>query len=182
LEAHSAISLGQEAILTSQIANLSTAKLASLPPGIAPQGTALDRYDPKVAMLGLQLGAKKLGFNLIALPPGKRGFPFHSHRTNEEAFLVLHGTGEVRLGAERFPIGPNDLISAPAGGPDAAHQIINTGSTELRYLAISTNETPDVIEYPDTGKFRVLDIDRGGGAGFDAMRAPAPSAEYWEGE
>lgn len=168
--------------MKSQIVNLATAALAPLPPGMAPQGSALDHYDPRVAMLGLQVGAEKLGYNLIALPPGKRGFPFHSHRTNEEAFLVIVGTGEVRLGSGRFPIGPGDLISAPAGGPETAHQIINTGSQELRYLAISTRETPDVIEYPDTGKFRVLDIGRRGGDGFDAMRAPAPSADYWEGE
>jgi uncharacterized cupin superfamily protein len=133
-------------------------------------------------MLGLQLGAEKLGYNLIALPPGKRGFPFHSHRNNEEVFLVISGIGEVRLGDQRHPIGPGDLIAAPAGGPDTAHQIANTGQAELRYLAISTRETPDVIEYPDTGKFRVLDIGRGGDNGFDAMRAPGDAADYWQGE
>lgn len=168
--------------MTSRIVNLNAAEPAPLPAPHGPEGPARERYAPRVAMLGPQIGAEALGCNLIALAPGKRGFPFHSHRTNEELFLVLSGTGEVRLGAERHPIAAGDLIGAPAGGPDSAHQIINTGEVELRYLAIGTRQSPDLIEYPDTGKFRVLDIGRGGDAGFDAIQGPAGAAGYWDGE
>jgi hypothetical protein len=31
-----------------------------------------------------------------------------------------------------------DVIACPAGGRETAHQIINTGTDELRYLAVST--------------------------------------------
>jgi len=168
--------------MTTRIVNLNAAEPAPLPAPHGPEGPALNRYAPRVAMLGPQIGAEKLGCNLIALAPGKRGFPFHSHRANEELFLILSGSGEVRLGAERRPIAAGDLIGAPAGGPASAHQIVNTGSGELRYLAIGTRESPDVIEYPDTGKFRVLDIPRGGEAGFDAIHGPGGPAGYWDGE
>jgi len=43
-----------------------------------------------------------------------------------------------------------DLIASPAGAE--AHQIINTGASELRYLALSDIATVDIIEYPDSGK------------------------------
>lgn len=168
--------------MKNRIVNLNTAVVEPLPAAMAPQGPAKDRYDPRVAMVGALAGAAKLGFNLIALSPGKRAFPFHSHRTNEEAFLVLSGRGEVRLGGERRAIVAGDLICAPAGGPETAHQIINSSDEELRYLAIGTRETPDVIEYPDTGKFRVLDVPRGEDQGFDAHRGTGPSVGYWDGE
>ena len=65
-----------------------------------------------------------------------RGSPFHSHRVNEEMFYVVAGEGEVRLGTERFPIRAGDVIACPPGGPETAHQIINTSNAELRYLAV----------------------------------------------
>ena len=48
--------------------------------------------------------------------PGKRAFPFHNHQVNEEMFFVIAGSGEVRIGAEMFPIRKGDIIACPAGG------------------------------------------------------------------
>lgn len=168
--------------MTHPIVNLKTSDVAPLPDGIAPTGEATERYAPLVAMVGYQLGTERLGFNLIVLAPGKRAFPFHSHRTNEEAFLILGGAGEVRIGEALHPIQEGDLVSARAGGPETAHQIINTGDVELRYLAISTREVPDVIQYPDTGKFRVIDPPRGPDTGFDVLFGEGGPADYWDGE
>jgi uncharacterized cupin superfamily protein len=158
------------------IVNLSELELQPRPPQFAPTGAAAERYDARIAFIGARIGAKKLGYNLTAVPPGKRAFPFHSHRVQEEMFFVLEGTGEVRIGAERFPIRAGDVIACPTGGPETAHQIINTGSTELRYLAISTKESTEICEYPDTGKI----------AGFgDSMRFVVRGEQqvgYWEGE
>jgi uncharacterized cupin superfamily protein len=39
--------------------------------------------------------------------------------------------------------------------PETAHQIVNTGTAELKYLAVST-ALPEFAEYPDSGKFGVL--------------------------
>ena len=109
-------------------------------------------YTSKRASIGRRIGARKLGYNLTILPPGKVQCPFHAHRGEEEMFLILEGTGELRFGDQRYPIRRHDVIACPTGGPDTAHQIINTGTTELRYLALSNVEELEVCEYPDSNK------------------------------
>ena len=71
-------------------------------------------------------------------------------------FLILDGEGELRFGAERYRIRKHDVIACPAGGPQVAHQIINTGTSDLRYLALSNLETVEVCEYPDSNKVGVF--------------------------
>jgi uncharacterized cupin superfamily protein len=122
------------------------------------------------------LGAQKLGYNVTAVPPGKRAFPFHAHRVNEEMFFVLEGSGEVRMGATRHPIKKGDFIACPAGGPETAHQIINTGTTELRYLAVSTKMSPELVEYPDSKKMGVA------ADGTRVLFRPDGSVGYWDDE
>jgi len=87
---------------------------------------APEKFSAQVGDIGRRLGAQKLGCNLTVVPPGKRAWPFHNHRVNEEMFVVLEGEGEVRIGAETFPINKGDVIAHPPGGPDTAHQIVNT--------------------------------------------------------
>lgn len=139
-----------------------------------------ERYGGRIAYLGRPLGAQKLGYNVTVVEPGKRAFPFHSHRANEEMFFVLEGTGEVRIGQERHPIRPGDVIACPAGGPEAAHQIINTGAAELKFLAVSTRLAPEVCHYPDSEKFAVF--DGYGPTGFQHVGRASQSLDYWDGE
>ena len=65
------------------------------------------------------------------------------------------GSGEIRIGEARYPIRIGDIVACPAGGKETAHQIINTGTEELRYLAVSTEHTLEMAQYPDSGKFAV---------------------------
>src|SRR5262249_7103566 len=123
------------------IINLAHVELQPRPPQFAPQGAGARRFGARPRRIGPQIGAKKLGCSLTAVPPGKRAFPSHNHRLNEEMFYVIEGSGEVRIGAERFPIRAGDLIACPPGGPEAAHQIINTGTVELKYLAVDRKST-----------------------------------------
>lgn len=95
------------------------------------------RYTSRRARFSAAIGARKLGYNLTELPPGKAQSPFHSHRAEEEMFLILEGEGELRFGNERYSVRKHDVIACPTGGPEVAHQIINTGSTTMRYLALS---------------------------------------------
>jgi uncharacterized cupin superfamily protein len=168
------------------ILNLDQAELLPLPEAVAPVGDTADRYQQRMARIGQQLGAQKLGYRLYALEPGMRGSPFHSHRVNEEMFYVVAGEGEVRLGAERFPIRAGDVIACPPGGPEAAHQIINSSNAELRYLAVSTQQSPEICEYPDSGKYVVMDdfkVDsEGNTSGFVAVARHADGIDYWDGE
>lgn len=113
-------------------------------------------YTSKRAMFSANIGARQLGYNLTVLPPGKVQCPFHVHHGEEEMFLILDGEGELRFGSARYPLRKHDVIACPAGGPDFAHQIINTGTTDLRYLALSNRLAIDVCEYPDSQKLAVF--------------------------
>lgn len=112
-------------------------------------------YTSRRAMFSAAIGARKLGYNLSELPPGKTQCPFHSHREEEEMFLILEGEGELRFGDQRYQIRQFDVIACPTGGPEVAHQITNTGSTPLRYVSVSTKSATEVCEYPDSGKIGV---------------------------
>lgn len=107
----------------------------------------------RVAQVGPLIGSTGLGCSLVVVPPGKSSCPFHRHHVSHEMFFVLEGQGETRLGSRRLAIRPGDLIAAPAGAE--AHQIVNTGASDLRYLAMSTEGAIDIIEYPDSGKIMV---------------------------
>lgn len=109
-------------------------------------------YTSRRALFSARIGARKLGYNLTELPPGKAQCPFHAHREEEEMFLILEGEGELRFGSERYPIRRHDVIACPTGGAEVAHQIVNTGHVPLRYLALSTLSTTEVCEYPDSNK------------------------------
>jgi uncharacterized cupin superfamily protein len=145
-----------------------------------------DRFSARLGAIGTKIGARLLGYNLTVLAPGKRAFPFHSHHVNEEMFFVVEGEGELRLGDERHPIRAGDFISCPPGGPETAHQIINTSDSELRFLAVSTRLSPEIAEYPDSGKFGVLaelgpDADGRPRQWRFVGRAEA-GVDYWDGE
>jgi uncharacterized cupin superfamily protein len=135
-------------------------------------------YGGRMAPIGRALGASKLGYNVTEIAPGKRAFPFHSHRANEEMFFVIEGNGELRYGDARHPLRAGDIAACPVSGPEGAHQIINTGSVPLRILAVSTAIAPELCHYPDTGKFGVLDQ----AGGFAYMGKAGNSLDYWEGE
>jgi uncharacterized cupin superfamily protein len=136
-----------------------------------------EKYEgSRMAFAGPLIGAQKLGFNVTAVPPGKRAVPFHNHRVNEELFFILEGEGEVRIGAETFKIKQGDLISNPPGGAETAHQIINTSDKELKYLAISTKLYPEIADYPDSKKFGVLSEN------FRYIGREDGSLDYFDGE
>lgn len=113
-------------------------------------------YTSRRARFSDGIGARNLGYNLTVLPPGKAQCPFHSHHGEEEMFLILEGEGELRFGEERHPIRRHDVIACPTGGADVAHQIINTGTETMRYLAVSTRVPLDSCEYPDSGKISIV--------------------------
>jgi uncharacterized cupin superfamily protein len=99
---------------------------------------------------GPLLGLTGLGCAVHVVPPGKKAFPFHRHHVMDELFYIVAGEGEYRWGEETHHVRAGDLVAAPAG--TKAHQLINTGAEDLRYLGISTIGVADVVEYPDSGK------------------------------
>ena len=172
--------------MSKPVVNIADIELRPRPPGFAATGPAAERFEARMGMIAPLLGAQKLGYNLTAVPPGKSAFPFHNHWVNEEMVFVLQGTGTIRIGADKYPLRAGDLVALPPGGKEAAHEIVNTGAEELRYLAVSTRLSPEVGEYPDSGKFAVF---AEGAAGPDGkprllrhIGREGQGLDYWEGE
>lgn len=155
-----------------QIVNLDTADMLKRGNG--------GQFEVDFASFTQALGAEKLGVSLAVLAPGKRAFPRHAHHVNEELMFILEGRGNYRCGDASAPVRAGDLIAAPAGDGSTAHQIENTSEEPLKYLTFSTMITPEVVEYPDSGKFLVIS-----GAGPDRFRfigRRGASLDYFDGE
>lgn len=135
-------------------------------------------YTSRRARFSASIGARKLGYNLTVLPPGKAQCPFHAHRGEEEMFLILEGEGELRFGSERHRIRKHDVIACPTGGPEVAHQIINTGTVEMRYLSLSNLVPIEACEYPDSNKIGVWADEPGTPPLSRMFRAEAVVAYY----
>lgn len=168
------------------LVNLDEIELQPRPPQFSATGEAARRYDARMGMVAPRIGARLLGYNVTAVPPGKRAFPAHNHRVNEEMFLILQGNGELRMGERTWPVRAGDVIACPPGGPETAHQLRNTGEVELKYLAVSTKLSPEICEYPDSGKFGILaDFGKdanGAPQGFRHIGKTGDARDYWEGE
>ena len=139
------------------------------------------KYTSKRGSIGVHISASKLGYNLTVVRPGKVQCPFHSHHGEEEMFLILEGEGELRFGDQRYPIRKHDVIACPQGGPDVAHQIINTGTTTMRYLALSTLSEVDACEYPDSGKIQVV-TGQSAESGLHKMFRAEKTVDYYDRE
>ena len=82
----------------------------------------------------LQEGVEGLSVGMTILPPGESS-SFHSHDVECETWIVASGEGEVRVGDEREPVGPETVVFLKR---NIKHQIINTGRLPLRLLWIYT--------------------------------------------
>jgi uncharacterized cupin superfamily protein len=145
-------------------------------PGEMPQSAKEKFGGAKMGQAGRVLGTKKLGYNVTVVPAGKSAFQFHNHQVNEEMFFILEGEGTLRMGKETYPIKKGDFIACLPGGPENAHQIQNTSDAELKYIGVSTKESPEIAEYPDTNKFGVL------AETFRFVGRIKDSLGYWDGE
>ncbi|MEC9343367.1 MAG: cupin domain-containing protein [Pseudomonadota bacterium] len=113
-------------------------------------------FQARIGSFGPSIGSTGIGCMLHVVEPGKRAFPRHAHHRIHELFVILEGEGTYRFGEESFPVKAGDVCAAPCGGPETAHQLLNTGSVPLKYLGISTMEDTEVVEYPDSNKFAVI--------------------------
>lgn len=144
-----------------------------------------ERFGADVAEIGRKIGARKLGYNLTVIDPGKAAYPAHAHRINEEMFFILEGEGEARIGEARHRVRAGDFIAHPPGGPETAHQLRNTGPGPLKVLSVSTFEPVDVIDYPDSDKtaYGVLSIGSDGQPQLKrGITKNSGQPSYWDGE
>ena len=168
--------------MTAPILNIADVELMDLAERARQRGTTMpeSRFGGRIGPIGPKIGARKLGYNLTEIAPGKAAFPKHSHYVNEEMFFVIEGTGELRIGDATHPLRAGDVIACPPGGPETAHQLVNTGDAPLRVLAVSTMEWPEICEYPDSGKFLASTGMQPGD--FRHIGRPDAHLDYWDGE
>lgn len=169
--------------MPSPVINVADLEIKPVAPERAPGGKNAGLYDRRSGAIASRIGAQKLGYNLTVVAPGKRNCPFHNHHLEEEMFFILEGEGELRLGDQRYPIKSGDIIACPTGGPETAHQIINTGKTEMRYLSVSTMAELEICDYPDSGKFGVYEEHPPGKSERSRFLSRMDqSLDYWDGE
>ena len=60
--------------------------------------------------------------------------------------------------------------------------LTNTGATPLKYLAISSVATNDVLEYPDSGKLMAVSDFGADAEGFHFIGRANTACGYWEDE
>ena len=92
-----------------------------------------DKFEARIAPIGIRLGALKLGYNVTAVPPGKRAFPFHNHHANEEMFFVLEGEGQVESRTLERPytiVGRDPGVDLPL-----VHPLIKSRQAYLQVIA-----------------------------------------------
>ncbi|BCS53868.1 cupin domain-containing protein [Geobacter sp. SVR] len=82
--------------------------------------------------VGENLGLTGCEVSLNRLPAGK-GMPFvHSHKKNEELYIVLRGSGIFYIDGEEFPIGEGSLIRVAPEGERAW----KAGTEDLYFICI----------------------------------------------
>ena len=137
-------------------------------------------YDSVCARLARGTAARKLGASIDTVAPGMRSCPYHFHHAQEEMFVVIEGSGTLRVAGELIPLREGDIAFIPPG-PEYPHQIINTSDAPLKYLSISTRESPEICEYPDSDKYLAM-ASLAEGKFFDAIQRTRNSVDYWDGE
>lgn len=134
--------------------------------------------------LSRNAGGAGVACSWYEVPPGRTAFPKHYHCANDEAMFVLEGEGTLRIGDKEVPVKPGDYVAFPAG-PEHAHQLVNSGSGPLRYLALSTMINADVVGYPDSGKVAAMAISRSTPGAFPYLRKifmESAEVDYYDGE
>ena len=135
-----------------------------------------EQFGYRRKQLGSAAGGEKLGCSLYEVPPGRRAFPHHYHLANEEAIYVLEGSGTLRIGEEEIRVSEGDYVALPARA-EAAHQLVNSSESVLRYLCFSTMIEPDVMVYPDSGKVGIF-----GGAAPGGPKAKRTFSKFLRGD
>ena len=91
-----------------------------------------------------QLGCEQLGFSLQRLKPGK-DLPFgHTHEQAEEVYVVLSGSGRVKLDDEVAALRPMDALRVSPG----VMRTFAAGPDGLEYLVFSTHYEGDSNIHP----------------------------------
>ncbi len=82
--------------------------------------------------LGRQLEAQQLGARLWRIEPGQASTR-HRHKTTEELYVLLEGTGKLRVGDELLVLAPMDAVLV---NPDTVRQPFNDSDADQLWLIV----------------------------------------------
>jgi uncharacterized cupin superfamily protein len=101
-----------------------------------------------VKLAGAELGVESFGIQLLDLPAGFEEYPEHDHRDDgqEEVYVVMAGTAEMRVDGERVVLASGDMVRVDPG----SRRKLLPGREGVRVLAIgcspgSTYERPEAF-------------------------------------
>ncbi len=81
-----------------------------------------------------QFGSQHLLVTWVEGAPGSEQ-PVHGHPESEQAYVIVRGSGVMRVGDEFQEVGPGDLVLVP---PGSGHSIRNTGSEPLVFVSAAS--------------------------------------------
>jgi len=111
----------------------------------------------KDAWVGARIGGELIGGSMYELEPGDRLWPYHLHHANEEWLIVVLGRPTLRSPDDERELEEGDVVCFPRG-KEGAHQVSNRTDSAIRVLMLSSLIAPDLVEYPDSGKFGARDV------------------------
>ena len=115
--------------------------------------TASHPWNPNSEFTGTRLaalsGLKRVGVNLMKVPPGKESFIYHSQEREEEWIYLISGRGVAEIEDEEFEVGPGDFMGFPTG---VAHHLRNPYDEDLVYLVGGENVDIEVANFPRLGR------------------------------
>jgi uncharacterized cupin superfamily protein len=131
----------------------------------------------KDAWVGQRLNAELLGGSLYELEPGCRLFPYHTHHANEEWLIVMKGRPTLRTPDGEQELREGDVVVFRRG-KGGLHQVRNATGEPIRVLMLSSMISPEIVEYPDSGKIAARSVadER------ILLSRPGPMLDYWDGE
>jgi quercetin dioxygenase-like cupin family protein len=109
---------------------------------VLPAGDAYWRPSNQMGVLNTdlakQLEATALGARLWRLAPGQASTR-HRHRTQTELYVVLEGTGRVRVGDDLLTLEP---LSALLVEPATVRQVFNDTDADALWLVVGAPQEP----------------------------------------
>jgi uncharacterized cupin superfamily protein len=128
-----------------------------------------------------QLGAT-LSAAVWELDPGRTQAPYHFHHGGEELLIVLNGTPTLRSPEGERELKEGEVVHFPRG-PEGAHQLSNRSGEVARYVIAAALPTPEIIEYPDSGKIASMArTETTAGGPLFSMNRLSDSVDYFDGE
>jgi mannose-6-phosphate isomerase-like protein (cupin superfamily) len=103
----------------------------------APANGFAERWEARVARNDLD--AEQTGLTYFRLRPGKRSPFAHRHRHAEEVYLIISGTGRVKLDDEISAVRPLDAIRV---APETA-RAFEAGPDGLEFIAFGPSREAD---------------------------------------